>query len=492
MRNLNVSPEEAARELLDRREAARSLRAFVRQAWHVPEPSTRLIWGWHLDAICEHLEAVTRGEIPSLLINIPPGAMKSLLVSVFWPAWVWIRSPETRWLYSSYAQSLSLRDSVRCRRLIQSAWYQTRWGGRFQLTGDQNRVERFDNTAMGYRIATSVGGAATGERGDYVVVDDPHSVLEAESDRVRTSTVQWWDETMSTRVNDFQHPRRVIVMQRVHAEDLSGHVLEQGGYEHLCIPMEYEGAKYRTSIGWQDPRETEGETLSAERFPPTVVADLKRKLGPYAAAGQLQQRPAPRKGGMIAVENIEIVDALPVTGRYGRYWDKAGTEGGGDYSAGVKLLEAPDGTIYIADVLRGQWSTDTRNKTMVQTATLDGRTTAIGVEREPGSGGKESAEITVKLLRGYNVRIDLVTGDKATRAKPFAAQVEAGNVKMLRAPWNADFIAEARDFPNGKHDDQIDGASGCYNMLALEPAPVAVNPARLVRSGSMRERQHAR
>src|SRR5579872_44415 len=189
-------------EEMDRELGARSLAEFVRVAWPIVEPSTPFVPGWHIDAIIEHLEAVTRGQIRNLLINVPPRHMKSLLVSVFWPPWEWIRWPERRWLFSSYAASLSIRDSLKCRRLIESPWYQRLWGERFALTGDQNTKGRFDNDRSGYRLATSVGGAATGEGGDRLVCDDPHSVNEVESDSVRNSTNGWFDIVMATRVND--------------------------------------------------------------------------------------------------------------------------------------------------------------------------------------------------------------------------------------------------------------------------------------------------
>src|SRR5580692_6538037 len=169
--------------------ATRRLGEFVRQAWHVIEPSTPFVPGWHIDAIVEHLEAVTRGEIRNLLINVPPRHMKSLLVSVFWPAWEWIEHPERRWLYSSYAASLSIRDSVNCRRLIESPWYHARWGHVFRLTSDQNTKGRFDNNRSGYRLSTSVGGTVTGEGGDRIVCDDPHKVDEVHSDTVRKAAL---------------------------------------------------------------------------------------------------------------------------------------------------------------------------------------------------------------------------------------------------------------------------------------------------------------
>src|SRR5277367_2089033 len=244
---------------IDCERAKRSLREFVRQAWLIVEPSTPFVEGWHIDAIIDHLEAVTYGQIRNLLINVPPRHMKSLLVSVFWPAWEWLRWPERRWLYSSYAATLSIRDSVNCRRLIESPWYQSRWADRFALTSDQNTKGRFDNDRSGYRLSTSVGGAATGEGGDRIVCDDPNNVSEVESDTVRKTTNDWFDVVMSTRVNDPKTASKVVVMQRCHQQDLSGHLLAQGGWDHLCLPAEYEGSRVTTSIGFADPRRDHGE-----------------------------------------------------------------------------------------------------------------------------------------------------------------------------------------------------------------------------------------
>ncbi|MEP7354202.1 MAG: hypothetical protein ABI824_13320 [Acidobacteriota bacterium] len=278
--------------------AERSLGEFVRQAWPIVEPATPYVPGWHIDAIIEHLEAITHGQIRNLLINVPPRHMKSLLVSVFWPAWEWIRYPERRWLYSSYGAALSIRDSIKCRRLIESPWYQQRWGYVFALTSDQNTKGRFENNKSGYRIATSVGGAATGEGGDRLVCDDAHNVQEAESDSVRNGTVDWWGTVMSTRLNNPKTSSKTVVMQRCHERDLSGHLIEQGGFEHLCLPAEYEVTKAVTSIGWSDPRTEPGQLLWPERFGPDELASLKRSLGSYGAAGQLQQRPSPAEGGL--------------------------------------------------------------------------------------------------------------------------------------------------------------------------------------------------
>ena len=188
---------------------------------------------------------------------------------------------------------------MKCRRLIESPWYQERWGDRFALTSDQNTKGRFDNNRSGYRLATSVGGAATGEGGDRIVCDDPHNVQEAESDSVRKATIDWWDVVMSTRVNDPKTAAKVVVMQRCHQQDLSGHLLEQGGWEHLCLPAEYEGPRVRHLDRLCRPAQrTRANCCGPSGSAPRRSKTLKRSLGSYAAAGQLQQRPSPAGGGM--------------------------------------------------------------------------------------------------------------------------------------------------------------------------------------------------
>lgn len=451
------------------------LHAFMREAWPVVEPATPFIDGPHIHAICEHLEACSRGDIRKLVINIPPRCEKSLLIAVFWFCWTWTHRPETRWLYASYAEQLAIRDSLKCRRIIQSPWYRARFGRSFRLTGDQNQKTRFENDRTGYRLATGVGGVGTGEGGDFVIVDDPHKVQEAESEPVREAAVTWWLETMSSRGNDPDRAVWVIVMQRVHHADLTGEVLARElGYEHLCLPMRYEDtpeAQARvTSIGFRDWRERDGELLWPERFNEAAVTDLERAMGPYAAAGQLQQRPSPRGGQFFRRAWFPVVAAAPVEARRVRYWDKAGTADGGDYSAGVRMACTPDGIYYVEHVVRGRWSPFERNQVMQQVAAADaaecGNAVTIWMEEEGGSSGKESSQLSIRQLAGYPVRADRPTGDKQVRARPLADQAEAGNVRLVAGPWMEPFLEELERFPKG-HDDQVDAAAGAFNKLAL-------------------------
>lgn len=302
---------------LDRAEAKASLSSFISMAWHITEPGQPYIHGWHIDALCEHLEAITDGvEVNGetynrLLINIPPGTMKSLAVSVFWPAWEWgpCDMPHLRYVCASHSQELAIRDTMRMRRLIMSEWYQARWPG-VKMTADQNAKTKFENESGGFRQAAAAG-SITGSRGDRVIIDDPHSVEGANSEQMRASTVEWFLEAVPTRVNNPRESAIVVVMQRLHEEDVSGVILDkQLGYDHLMLPMEYDPSRaYPTKIGFTDPRTEAGELLFPARFPPDVVARDKRIMGPYATAGQFQQEPTPRGGGVIKREWWRLYDA---------------------------------------------------------------------------------------------------------------------------------------------------------------------------------------
>ena len=457
---------------LERELCARSLSEFVRQAWPVLEPGNPYIHGWHVDALCEHLEAVTSGEIKRLLINIPPGTMKSMLTGVFWPAWEW--GPKglanNRFIGASYEESLATRDNRRMRHLVQSEWFQSLWP--VSLIGDQNAKTYFENDKTGWRQSCPVK-SMTGKRGDRVLWDDPHSVESSLSDAHRQTALRVFQETLPTRLN---HPDRsaiVIIMQRLHERDVAGYILGEGlPYEHLCLPMEFEPERRcTTSIGFSDPRTKPDELLFPERFPESVVSEYKGDgdsagMGEYAYAGQMQQRPAPRTGGFFDWEKLKVTNKPPEVERIIRYWDKAGTEDGGAYTAGVKMGRTKDKRYIVLDVVRGQWAASKREQVIKATAEADGTAVEIWIEQEPGSGGKESAESTVRNLAGFKIRAERATGDKAVRAEPYSVQVEGGNVILLQAAWNAAYIEEHKSFPAGRFKDQIDAASGAFNKLA--------------------------
>lgn len=451
---------------LDRAIARQSFAGFVRAAWHVLEPTSELKWGWSLDAICEHFEAVTNGEVKKLLINVPPGCMKSLLTGVLWPAWEWGPKgrPGLRYLGTAHKQDLGVRDNLKCRRLIQSEWYQERWP--MKLTSDQNAKTKFENEHTGFREAMAFT-SLTGSRGDRVLLDDPLSVDHANSDADMKAAEITFTEALPTRVNN-DDSAIVVIMQRLNEKDTSGIILQRElGYVHLCLPMRFEAErKCTTSIGFQDPRTVDGELLFPERFPEETVASLERTMGSYAAAGQLQQRPAPREGGMFKKAWFPIVRAIPAGTRFVRGWDLAATEGAGDWTAGVKIGRQKNGRFIIAGVARDRKATAGVEQMLVNTASQDGYMCEISIPQDPGQAGKAQASYYIGKLAGYTARATPESGDKETRAGPLAAQAEAGNVDVLEGDWNETFFDEITVFPNGSFDDQVDGASRAFNALA--------------------------
>lgn len=451
---------------LDRAIAAQSFAGFVRAAWHVLEPSSELKWGWSLDAICQHLEAVTKGDIKRLLINVPPGCMKSLLVGVLWPAWEWGPQgrPGLRYLGTAHKQDLGVRDNLKCRRLIQSEWYQARWPTK--LTGDQNAKTKFENDHTGFREAMAFT-SMTGSRGDRIILDDPLSVDHANSDADLRAAELTFTEALPTRVNN-DDSAIVVIMQRLHEKDTAGIILKRDlGYVHLCLPMRFEAErKCVTSIGFEDPRTYDGELLFPERFPEATVSSLEKTMGSYAAAGQLQQRPAPREGGMFKRAWFPVVRAIPAGTRFVRGWDLAATEGAGDWTVGVKIGRQKNGRFLIANVARDRKSAAGVERLLINTASQDGYECTISIPQDPGQAGKAQTSYLVQQLAGYTVKTSTESGDKVTRAGPLAAQAEAGNVDILEGDWNDAFFEEITIFPNGTKD-QTDAASRAFNELVM-------------------------
>lgn len=458
----------------------RDMHKYMREvAWPVVEPGVEFVDNWHLHAICEHLQAVLDGEIKNLLVNMPPRFAKSLLISVTFPTFAWIRDPHLRFIFASYSAALATRDAVKSRRVISSPRFQQLFGDTFQLVGDQNEKTRYENSQTGVRLTTSVAGVATGEGGDILVCDDPHNVLEGESEQVREEAWKWWSETMSTRLNNLKTGHKIVVMQRVHEMDVSGHILEQGGYEHLCIPMRYEEkTPCVTVLGRPDPRTVEGELAWPARYDEEGTESLEKSMGPYAVAGQLQQRPAPREGALIPVEKLQYVDVEPSNLVYVRGWDLAATEAqvGSNpaYTAGVRLGKDPRGRFYVCGVRRGQWSAANVREQIKQTAQQDGTHVRVRLPQDPGQAGKSQAQDLTAMLAGWVVSAVPESGSKVQRAEPFAAQVEAGNVFIVRGTWNDAYVNELRTFPAGRFKDQVDATSSAFAELIPMPNSAGV------------------
>lgn len=442
----------------------KTLAGFVREAWHVLEPHTTYVDGWHIEAICEHLEAVSRGEIIRLLINVPPGFMKSLLVSVMWPAWEWTTRPSLSYIATSYKDELSTRDTRKMRDLVMSEWYQSLWP---HVRLSRNGETSFANDQRGWRESMSFT-SLTGGRADRVIIDDPHSTEKAESEPERLKAERIFRESVGSRVNDPNKSAIIIVMQRLHERDVSGVILRLGlPYVHVCLPMEMEiERRCATKVGFIDPRTYDGELLFPQRFSREWLTTERKQLTEYAYAGQYQQRPAPREGGMFKRAWFGIVNAAPVGTKWVRHWDlAASTRKTSPYTAGLKLGRGPDGVFYIGDVQRDRLEGAMVRALILQTAMLDGRECEISLPQDPGQAGKVQVLDYISMLAGFVAHAEPESGDKQIRAEPSAAQAEAGNMKLVRGDWNEAFLDEVSTFPAGAYKDQVDALSGAFGRL---------------------------
>jgi predicted phage terminase large subunit-like protein len=456
-----------ARRNLDREleQTGASLSSFTKAAWHVLEPGQPYKHGWHLDAISDHLEAVTAGHITRLLINIPPGTMKSLSVGVMWPAWEWGPKgfPHLRYLGTSHSHPLAIRDNLKMRRLVASEWYQDRWGEHVQLMADQNAKLKFENTATGFREAMAFTGL-TGSRGDRVLIDDPLSVDNANSDTQREAVNDTFRESVPTRLNNPDGSAIIVVMQRLHENDVSGLILANDfGYDHLMLPMEFEPERRcYTSIGFTDPRKHEGELLFPDRFPREVVERDKKIMLAYAVAGQFQQRPAPREGGLFKAEWLKPCQLKDLPKKetltiYGGS-DYAVTANGGDYTVhGVVGLD-PLGRMWLLDLWRKQTSSDQWIEAFCDMV-LEWR--PIGWAEETGqikSGVGPFRDKRMRERRAYvATEVFPTRGDKAIRAQSIRGRMALDGIYVpTDAPWYEQFVSELLTFPAGKNDDQVD------------------------------------
>lgn len=473
------------RDEINRELARRSLAHFIRQAWHVVEPDTELLWNWHIDAIAEHLEAVSDGRIRRLLINVPPGHMKSLIVCVFWPAWMWLHQPGWRALFGSYSADLAIRDSVRCRDLLQNEWYQDTFHPGWHFAGDQNVKSYFKNDRQGFRFSLSVGSQATGWRGHCVVVDDPLNVKNQWSEIARAEAIRWWDKTMSSRLNDPRSGSRVIIMQRLHEEDLSGHVLTKtkGQYVHLCLPSEFEPeSQCVTELGWSDPRSKEGELLFPSLFNREVLDEAKEDLGSTDYAGQHQQKPAPAEGIVIKRAWINYYQRAPLQfDRIIQSWDCA-----------FKDLKTSS---YVAGTVWGQVGADCYLLDRIhEHLDLPGTMRAVEsmTQKHPLAVGKlvedkANGPAVVQMLAKRVPGLISVSPEGGKMARAYAVQplFEAGNVHLPApaiAPWVEEYVHNITSFPGARTDDDMDSTSQALHHLDVRRNPTVYTSAGRPRS----------
>jgi predicted phage terminase large subunit-like protein len=498
--------EEFARDAKAIRERSSTLLGFVREFWSILEPGRPFVTGWAIEAVALHLEAVTRGDIQYLLINVPPGMMKSLLVGVFWPAWEWATvSTSLGFLASSFSLDNVLRDNLKMRRLVESEKYRAafphvRPGGKW----GERRFETTDSGVRGGRSFTKM----TGGRGDRVLIDDPHDVDAGESDVQRPAAVKTFREAIPDRLNDMRRSAIVVIMQRLHANDIAGTILKlRLPYVHLNLPMEFE--PYREEGGkkidarcvthdrhgrelFRDPRQHEGELLFPERFPREVVEGLKIAKGSYAYAGQYQQRPTAREGGLFKrawfAGKIVARSALPPTAyQRCRAWDFAATEAkpgaDPDWTAGLRLLRHGV-DYYIEDVRRDRLSPGAVQALVKALAETDPAGTIVRIPVDPAQAGVAQAQSYVTALAGHPLKAERPTGDKTGRALPASIQAEYGHIYLVNSgppdqgldPWIELFLDELCAFPTGAHDDQVDAFADAFNELAVG-APIPFESA---------------
>ncbi len=462
---------------------------FVKYHWHTIIPREP-VWNWHIKKICKVLQRrarqVKRGikGLPDLVINVPPGTTKSTIVSEMFPAWVWTWFPDAQFICGSHAAPVAYDLAGRSLRIIQSDLYQSLFAEDYP-NGQILRTEtasHFYNTKEGFRLAVG-SGSPIGFHAHFILVDDPVNPNEVDSEAERENTINWMTGNLSSRKIDKDVTLTVLVMQRLAQADPSGLMLDElpdrrwgTPVMHICLPWKLSDKV--NPPAWRKYYDKETELLDPIRCTEDAGVAFKIKFGNRMFGAQFEQNAKPRDGALFKTDRIKKA-VCPVEEewkRTGRYWDKAGTYLGGKRTAGVKMMQDIFKRVWILDVKKGQWSAGERERRIKATAELDGKKCRIGIEQEPGSGGKESAENTVISNPGYVVIMDRPSGEKETRAESFAAMMEAGNVYVPvdaygRTPnWFPEYIDELEYFPGGLFMDQVDASSGCFNVLIGGPS----------------------
>ncbi len=470
--------------------AKRSLRDYVELVWPIIEPGTTFLGNWHIDLICEYLEAVTAGEIKRLLITVPPRYMKSNLVSVAWPTWEWISDPRLRYVFSSYSSSLSNKHSLDRRTIIQSDWYKQNYGHIYQLAGDQNTKTEFENTERGRMVATSVGGTLTGKGGLRLVMDDPHNPTEAASDTQRLAAINYFDQTFSTRLDSAKTGAIVVVQQRLHEKDLAGHLLAKGDWEHLCIPLVCEEKTTITAprSGVSFTRE-KGDILWPERDGEKEIEQKKSDLGAFGFASQMQQAPAPAEGNVVKKFWFNYYNVTPRFALMLQSWDcnfkKLITS---DYVCGqiwgavqnrkylVEMFKQKTGIVgtlqAIADMTVKypeaitKLIEDKANGSAVMELFEDKIEGLIPVEPQ---GGKEARVAAVSpIIEAGNVYLPCIGDPTEWNNTPLLNRTQEMFDNVMKPLWVEDFIKSCAIFPKGENDDDVDAATQALLRLKKE------------------------
>jgi len=413
----------------------------------------------HHARICNALTDVFEGRTRRLIINIPPRYSKTELAVVMWIAWCLGKFPDSEFIHASYSSALASNNSANILRVVTHEEF----AGVFPGTGLSTTARHhWTTTRNGVMYSTGIEGTITGfgagkERetfGGAIVIDDPHKADEARSETMRKAVIDWYQNTLQSRVNSRNTPI-ILIMQRLHEDDLAGWLLNGGSgekWEHLCLPAITD----------------DGEALWPAKHTIEELRRMERAL-PYVFAGQYMQTPSPMEGGLFKPDQMPVIDALPaVPIHWIRGWDLAASTNG-DYTVGALLGLLADGRMIIADIARDRLGPAERDAMILNVASRDGQMVKVSLPQDPAAAGKSQSVHHVRILNGYPVTTSPEGGDKVTRAYPFASQVNVGNVAMMRGAWNGELIEEMRMFPNGRHDDQIDALSRAYRELITPP-----------------------
>lgn len=482
------------KKIVEERESCSAhLEPYVRSCWDTYSPGRLLIWNWHLSHICEHLEAVHVKQIKYLVITVPPRGLKSTLTSVMYPSWSWTDDPSRQFLTLSHSEDdVAIRDAVYTRRILTSPWYRRRWGDKFTLTSDQNEKSSYQNDKRGHRLAKSITSRLTGVGGDEIIIDDPHSVEQAVSEVELKRTIRAFDETVSTRLNDWNTGAIILIMQRLAPGDLAGHVLEKFGSDvvHIRLPMEFDRRAYVGWCGMTDPRKEAGELLFPVRYNAKTVERMKQQLGPYAAAAQLQQDPTPQQGTIIQRDQWKkwTEPELPVM-----EWKLLALDGawsGKDLGRGTKYdprrsqsaitvwgAFSVRGTKQKAIILLESWA-DWKEYPETEKKTLE-----MVKRNKPETILVENAASGIPILVALR-RVGLFPNayrpdrDKERRMKAASSVFEGGAVYYVDNWENQVTIAQVTAFPADRLNDRADTVSMAANYfrhlgLVNTPAEIA-------------------
>jgi phage terminase large subunit-like protein len=490
-----LSPNQAAQMLSSiegmsaKVEMQKSLVAFIKGAWAELEPGRELLWNWHMDVLCGYLEALDAGVIRRLIVNIPPGTMKSLIVNVFYPSWVWCRKPNHKFLTGSNDGILAVRDAMKMRTLIEGEWFQEKWGDIVKKNPAQWEKELFSNTVLGHRQSQGVLARVTGKRADTLIWDDPHDAKQTESEVQRRSVIEAWEQGWASRLNDPNKSAVVLIMQRLHEDDATGFFLKNGGWTHLVIPMRYDpdNTYDPNEIGrpdLKDPRK-EGELLFPQRFNDQSVAELERYLGPYGAAGQLQQRPAPKGGGELKKSWLKFYTQKPKNGNRYIIVDpggekKQGHRGKKDNTAIGVFEYCEDNNYYLIDGIRDKLGLTERTELLFR---WHRKYKPKGVYYE--KYGKDSDIVHIQYVmedEGYRFKIEELSGklakeDRVRRLIPILADgrfwlplqlfktIDGKPVDIIDQFVEVEYLP----FPVGKYDDFLDMCSRIVDIDMKAP-----------------------